>query len=137
MGKKAKVEPGLAFVRRSLSKQQQEALTEITQGYEKRIRHQATRLGFFVQFLEERGLLDEFNAWTQQRATEYVEERKAEDGMRNGPCAICGDPEDHNGVPHGTATGDHKTRAEAEWEAKGYASEGQALVHEYEKEHGA
>lgn len=30
----------------------------------------------------------------------------------NGPCEICGDPADHDGRPHGEATGDGRTRAD-------------------------
>lgn len=34
------------------------------------------------------------------------------DTAPNGPCAICGDPRDHDGRPHSQATGDGRTRAD-------------------------
>lgn len=52
---------------------------------------------------------------TAQRHIEFLYELLHENKIplpRGERCGICGDPEDHDGVPHSVATGDGKTRAD-------------------------
>jgi len=44
------------------------------------------------------------------------------------PCAICQDPDDHHGAPHGEVTGDGKTRADARLDAAWVAKRQPALA---------
>jgi hypothetical protein len=58
-----------------------------------------------ADFIEEQGLTHE-----------WIKYREA------AGCYICGDPRDHDGEPHGIATGDHKTRADHDAEVAATAT---------------
>jgi hypothetical protein len=76
-----------------------------------------TGLGLSRQAMKAREALEDL-AWDHGTEIHHVREiehaRIEAEYMKDGPCFICGDPVDHYGVPHGTATGDGRNRADLE-----------------------
>jgi hypothetical protein len=73
----------------------------------KSIERLVAAVGLQGEFIRDSGLEDEWQAFYLAA----VEHRTAE------PCYICGQADNHLGVPHGLITGDGRTRADADKEA--------------------